>query len=227
MPRSDPDAAGDDLPEVSLWHRFTGSLSNMMLKPAVAAESRTGEDRPKDPVPTTVPELEAAIKRADDKERMIGLLAAPVAAAIVFIVTASLAHTNSNHYLANGAVNPHYTNPSHYTGLGLVTLGLALVMLGGAWFRKRLVIGIAAALYGLSFFNLKYWGFGLPYIMIGAWYMVRAYRLSQKLKLAKAADAPSYGPSGAQAPSNKRYTPPSAPARRPPKSKPAKGTEAG
>ncbi len=101
-------------------------------------------------------------------------------------------------------------------------------MLGGAWFRKRLVIGIASALYGLSFFNLHYWGFGLPYIMIGAWYMVRAYRLSQKLKLAKAAQASGFGPSGAQAPPNKRYTPPSTPARRPtPKSKPAKGTEAG
>jgi hypothetical protein len=227
MPRSDPDSFGDDLPEVSKWHRFTASLSNMMLKPAVAAETRTGEDRPANQGPTTIPELEAAVKRADDKERIIGLLAAPVAAAIVFVVMATLVHNDPAQYLSNGTLNPHHTNPNNYTELGLLTLALALVMLGGAWFRKRLVIGIASALYGLSFFNLHYWGFGLPYIMIGAWYMVRAYRLSQKLKLARAADAPSFGPGGVQAPANKRYTPPAAPTRRPPKSKPAKGTEAG
>ena len=33
-----------------------------------------------------MPEIEAAIKRADDKERLIGLLAAPVAAAIGLLV---------------------------------------------------------------------------------------------------------------------------------------------
>ncbi len=225
MARPDP----DDLPDVSLWRRFTSSVSNMMLKPAVAAETRTGDDRPTSQGPITVPEIEAAIKRADDKERLIGLLAAPVAAAIVFVVMATLVHNDPPQYV-NGVLNPHHANPNTFTELGLLTLALALVMLGGAWFRKRLVIGIASALYGLSFFNLHYWGFGLPYIMIGAWYLVRAYRLSQKLKLAKAADAPppSLGPSGVKAPPNKRYTPPTTSARRPtPKSKPAKGTEAG
>ncbi len=197
------------------------------MKPAVAAESATGDDRPVADEPTTVPEIEAAIKRANDKERIIGLIAAPVAAAIVFLVMSSLVHNDPSALLANGAVNPRHANPNVYTELGLVTLALALVMLGGAWFRKRLVIGIASALYGLSFFNLHYWGFGVPYIMIGAWYMVRAYRLSQKLKLAKAGDAPTAGPGGIRAQPNKRYTPPAAPTRRTPKANPAKGTEAG
>ena len=195
------------------------------MKPAVAAENATGGDRPAAGEPTTVPEIEAAIKQANDKERIIGLIAAPVAAAIVFLVMSSLVHNDPSALLANGAVNPRHTDPNVYTEL--VTLALALVMLGGAWFRKRLVIGIASALYGLSFFNLHYWGFGVPYIMIGAWYMVRAYRLSQKLKLAKAADAPTAGPGGIRAQPNKRYTPPVAPARRTPKGNPAKGTEAG
>ena len=150
-----------------------------------------------------------------------------MAAAIVFLVMSSLVHNDPSALLADGAVNPRHTDPNVYTELGLVTLALALVMLGGAWFRKRLVIGIASALYGLSFFNLHYWGFGVPYIMIGAWYMVRAYRLSQKLKLAKAADAPTAGPGGIRAQPNKRYTPPVAPTRRTPKGNPAKGTEAG
>ena len=229
MPRADPQGFDDDGADAGLsrWQRFTGSLSNMMLKPAVAAETATGDDRPTKAQPTTIPELEEAVRSADDKERAIGLIAAPIAAAIAFLVTASLVH-NDPAATINGVVNPHHTNPSLYTELGLLTVALALIMLGASWFRKRLVIGIASALFGLSFFNLHYWGFGVPYIMIGAWYMVRAYRLSQKLKLAKAADAPTFGPKGAQAPPNKRYTPPSAPTRRPvPKSKPAKGTEAG
>ena len=79
----------------------------------------------------------------------------------------------------------------------------------------------------MSFFNLHYWGFGVPYIMIGSWYLVRAYRLSQKLKVAKQGDAPSSGPAGARMQPNKRFTPPSAPPGRGPRSKPAKGTEAG
>jgi hypothetical protein len=226
MARSDPDSDGDDLPETSPWRRFTGAVSNFALKPAVAAENATGNGKPAKEGPTTIPEIEAAIKRADDKERLIGLLAAPVAAAIVFVVMATLVH-NDPAATINGVTNPRHVNPNLYTELGLVTLALALVMLGGAWFRKRLVIGIASALYGLSFFNLHYWGFGLPYIMIGAWYLVRAYRLSQRLKLAKADDAPRLGPSVAPAPPSKRYTPPSGPAGRLPKSKPAKGTEAG
>lgn len=226
MASSDPDSVGDDRPD-GWWQRFTLALSNFALKPAVAAENATGNEKPAKDAPTTIPEIEAAIKRADDKERLIGLLAAPVAAAIVFLVMATLVHNDPSAQLSNGLPNPHHVNPNIYTELGLVTLALALIMLVGAWFRKRLVIGIASALYGLSFFNLHYWGFGVPYIMIGSWYLVRAYRLSQKLKLAKQGDAPTLGSSGAAAPPSKRYTPPSGPARRLPKSKPAKGTEAG
>ena len=88
--------------------------------------------------------------------------------------------------LSNGQINKLHVNPSLYVELGAVTLALALVMLGAAWFRKRLFLGIAMALYGLSIFNLHYWGFGFPFILVGAWYLVRAYRLSEKLKQAKA-----------------------------------------
>ncbi len=117
-----------------------------------------------------------------------------MAAAIVFLVMSALVHNDPSALLSNGLPNPRHVNPNIYTELGLVTLALALIMLAGAWFRKRLVIGIASALYGLSFFNLHYWGFGVPYIMIGSWYLVRAYRLSQKLKLAKLGDGTALGP---------------------------------
>jgi hypothetical protein len=106
--------------------------------------------------------------------------------------------------------------------LALTLFGLAFVILASAWFRKRLFLGIACALYGLSVFNLRYWGFGVPFLLIGSRYLVRAYRLGQKLKLAKADDGTT-GPGGParRALPNKRYTPPVAgPAKpaKPPKS---------
>ena len=179
MPRDDH--VDDDVPARSSgWQRFTAAVSNFMLKPA--AEEASGPSSQKDGGPTTVPEIEAAIKRADDKERLIGLLAAPVAAAIGLLITASL--------IANDpTVGAKHVRPSLYLELGAVTVVLALVMLAMAWFRKRTFLGIAMALYGLSVFNLHYWGFGLPFILAGAWYLVRSYRLSEKLKVAKAGGA--------------------------------------
>ena len=63
-------------------------------------------------------------------------------------------------------------------------LVLAVAMLVTAWFRKRLYLGVAMALYGLTVFNLKYWGFGLPFVLFGAWLMVRSYRAQKALRLA-------------------------------------------
>jgi len=96
--------------------------------------------------------------------------------------------------------------------LFLALFGLALIALACAWFRKRLFLGIVLALYGLSVFNLHYWGFGVPFLLIGSWYLVRAYRIQQKLKLAQGDDGPggsagSAGPARRASP-NKRYTPP-------------------
>jgi hypothetical protein len=148
-------------------------------------------------------------------------LAAPVAAAIGLVVVASLiAHDPKE-------ITKHVA-PSLYVELGAVTMALALAMLVTAWFRKRTFLGIAMALYGLSIFNLHYWGFGLPFIIGGAWYLVRAYRLSEKLKFAKAAEGsgPVTGPPRRTQPS-KRYTPPTAPVRPPAKPKRGKELEAG
>ena len=46
------------------------------------------------------------------------------------------------------------------------------------------------ALYGLAVFNLHYWGFGVPFILVGAWLLVRAYRLQRDLREATG-DAPA------------------------------------
>jgi hypothetical protein len=227
MPSRDPDAVdGGDLPKAGPWQRFTGALSNFMLKPADAGPK---ERRPTSDTegPTTVPEIEAAIKRADDKERNIGLVAAPLAAGIGLLITSSLVANDPKARLANGHVNTLHVSPSTYVEFGLVAMGLAVLMLAMAWFRKRLYLGIATALYGLSLFNLHYPGFGVPFVLVGAWYLVRAYRLQQKLKVAKAADGVGYGPTPTRPQPSKRYTPPVAPPRRSPKPKRGKELEAG
>ncbi len=95
-------------------------------------------------------------RRADDRERAIGLVAALVAA----LVTSALA---AHH--AGGA-----------SGLFLVLAGLAAVILTGALARRRVPLGAGASLYGLAVFDLHFWGFGLPFVLVGAWLLVRAYR---------------------------------------------------
>ncbi len=124
------------------------------------------------------------------------------------MITNSLIADDPKATLANGAVNTAHVNPSLYLELGTVTIVLAVLMLAMAWWRKRLYLGITMALYGLSVFNLHFWGFGVPFVMAGAWYLVRAYRLQQKLKLARE-EAPSKGTgSGRSTRASKRYTPP-------------------
>jgi hypothetical protein len=187
------------------------SLSDRFTRAVIKADSA---ERPEDPGPQSVEELEEVVARADDKERLIGLIGAPLAGAIGLVVAQSL--------------NAHTAKPTSTTQvLALTLLVLAAAMLASAWFRKRLFLGIAMALYGLSLFNLKFWGFGIPYLLFGSWYLVRAYRFQQKLKLAKSEDTPGAGAGGGparRAQPNKRYTPPVAGTTKPPKT-PKTGTD--
>jgi hypothetical protein len=224
MARDEPDDYDDydDVPAPSSrWERFTAGISTFMLKDPPAAGSGSAKKVSGGDGPTTIPEIEAAIKRADDKERLIGLLAAPVAAAIGLLVTATL--------LAHDPKGIKHVKPSLYLELCAVTMVLALLILVMAWLRKRAFLGIAMALFGLSIFNLHYWGFGLPFIIGGAWYLVRSYRLSEKLKLTKAGIGPATTKGGGTAPTqaSKRYTPPATSTRRTAKPKRGKELEAG
>jgi hypothetical protein len=178
--------------------------------------------------PQSVEELEAAVRFADDKERLTGLLLAPVAAAIALLVTAALISDDPAAHLKSGALNKLHVNPSIYHELELVLLALALLMLVFAWFRKRLFLGIVMALYGLGIFNLHYWGFGVPFILVAAWLLVRAYRLQRDLKEATAGTPgrPRGAASAAPRP-NKRYTPPTSSPKRPPRQKPDDEKRAG
>ena len=171
------------------------SLSDRFTRAVVRADNT---DSSEDQGPVTVEEIELAITKADDKERLIGLIAAPLAGAIGLLVAQSMA--------AHGTTKAA-SSTSQLLAVSLLVL--AAVMLASAWWRKRLYLGIAMALYGLSIFNLHFWGFGIPYLLFGSWYLVRAYRLQQKLKLATG----ERGAGGTDRPArraspNKRYTPP-------------------
>ena len=45
------------------------------------------------------------------------------------------------------------------------------------------------ALFGLTVFNLHYWGFALPYLLCAGWLLVRGYQLQAAIKRERAAAA--------------------------------------
>jgi hypothetical protein len=165
--------------------------------------------------PQSVEELTNLEKRANDKERTIGLVAAPLAVAIGFIVVHTLVINDPLQHLKNGTINPHYVNPGDYYNLFIVLLVLSVLMVVFSLMRRRLFLGIALALYGLGIFNLHYWGFGIPFVFAGAWYLVRAYRIQRDLRVANGEPPSRYAPrartldagSSTTPAQNKRYTP--------------------
>jgi hypothetical protein len=209
--KTDVDDSGDSPHKLSFFQR----VRYTMVKP-----DDSGKVKADEPVMSRE-ELEAAIARADDKERNIGLVAAPVGAVIALVISADLI----NHAKSLGQ------STSTYQTLTFVLLGMAALMLATAWLRKRMILGVVMALFGLGIFNLRYWGFGIPFLLGGSWYLVRAWRLNSKLKLAGGASGRSYVPPNSSVnrlPSaggvlprpNKRYTPPTEKLKRPSKAKP-------
>jgi hypothetical protein len=191
------DPGADDAPGMTRWERLKYSMVRPDDDPKDVKEQ---EIRP-------VGEIEAEISRSNDKERVIGLIAAPVAAIVGLVISSASVNYARSHNESVGV----------YEKLTYVLLGLAILILLTSWLRKRLFQGITLALFGLAIFQLhySYVGFAAPFILFGAWYLMRAYRLQQELKRAEAAGPgaprPKASPSAA-APRprrNKRYTPPS------------------
>jgi hypothetical protein len=166
--------------------------------------------------PLSVEELEVAVSTANDKERLIGLVTAPFAALISLITVFSKINNDPAARLKSGQINPLHTSTTVYEELLLLLVVMSILILVLSLLRKRLFLGIVVALYGLAVFNLKFYGFGVPFIMVGAWLLVRAYRLQRNLKEATGELPGGYGGSrragrnsGISGPSaNKRYTPP-------------------
>jgi uncharacterized membrane protein len=194
MPRNtDVDDSGADAPKLTFFQR----LRYTMVKP-----DDDGTVKSDEPV-LSREELEATIARADDKERNIGLVAAPIGAIVALFVSADLIH----HAQQTGQ------STSEFQTLTYVLLGMSVLLLAMSWLRKRLFIGIAMVVIG------------------GAWYLVRAWRLQAKLKLAGGGSGATYGPPNSKVnrlPSaggvlprpSKRYTPPTEKAKRPSRAKP-------
>ena len=154
-------------------------LRSLVLKPAEADTASTAEGSPG---PASLEELEAEVRSANDKERFIGLVAAPLAAAIGILVISALIVNDPPARLKDGRIDTLHVSLSLYHDLGGVILALSVLMLVTAMWRKRLYLGIVTALYGLAIFNLHYWGFGVPFILFSAWLLVRAYRLQRDLR---------------------------------------------
>lgn len=195
------DAAGEPL---------VARLKRLILKPP-----RPGIELEPDGTPT--PEaLDAGERSANDKERLIGLFAAPLAAGIALMVTNSLIANDPSAILADGQPNRLHVSVGLYHEVLIASLALSLFVLVASWFRKRLLIGVGLALYGLTIFNLRFWGFGVPFLIGGAWYLVRAYRIHQRFRDARTDTASQSrlaavgpGASSLTRPTpNKRYTPP-------------------
>lgn len=148
---------------------------------------------------------------------MVGLLAAPVAAAIAILVISALIANDPPALLSNGHANKLHVNVSTYHELAGVLLVMSVLMLVTSLLRKRVLMGIVMALFGLALFNLHYWGFGIPFLLGGAWLLVRGYRLSRDVRQATATGPDRPRP-------NKRYTAPAP--RSPLSSKPRKDRRA-
>ena len=173
------------------WERLKYSVVQPDDDPSDKASDRSAE------------EVRAIIARADDKERAVGLIAAPVSAAVSFIVITALIDRNS----VVGA--KHFTPASTYHELLLILLGLGVLMLVTALLRKRLFMALGMALYGIALFQLGWLGFAVPFVLAGAWYLVRSYRLQQELRRAEPAEVrPTGAKNGVRPRPSKRYTPP-------------------
>ena len=169
------------------------------------------DDEPRAPAEAddrSVEEIKAEIRYSSEKERTIGLVAAPIAAVVgIAVSTASLDNARA-----------HHQSLTVYDELTYILLGLAVLILVASLLRRRLFQGITLALFGVAVFQLhyNYVGFAFPFVLAGAWYLVRAYRLQQALKKAEAAEgapptrstARSGNGARPKAKASRRYTPP-------------------
>ena len=130
--------------------------------------------------PRSVEELEEDNRSMTDVERLIGLIMAPLAAVVTLILISQYV----NNWKTQHPGNTHV--PSAYGELLLVFLILSALIMVAAWFRKRMYTGLAIALFGLSIFSLnwKWLPIAGPFVLAGAWYLVRAYRAQQAVRLA-------------------------------------------
>lgn len=142
-------------------------------------------------------------RRADDRERLAGVVAAPVAALIDFVVVGVLAARDRSAQLGVAV--------TRYEELEVVLLVVAVGILASAVGRRRVPLGAALGLQGLALFDLRFWGFAIPFVAAGAWLVARAYRSPAPAPAPEPEGPGTPGPSGADrsgpVSANKRFTP--------------------
>ena len=138
---------------------------------------------------------------------------APIGALIAFLVIHADIDNDPAQYLKSGASSdPKYTTREHLPRGAAGAVGHVRVLMVAAWFRKRLYMGMLTALFGLAIFNLHWWGFGVPFVMVGR--LVPGAGLPGPEGPQRGDRAmPSHGRPVVPTPS-KRYTPPTARAKR-------------
>ena len=184
-----------------------GRLSRRFLKP-VDPSAPHAEVAPA----PSLEELDRAKGTMNDVERLIGLIMAPLTAVVALVLISQYVTNWKNKHPGKHNV------PSIYSELFVVFLVLAVIIMVLAWLRKRLFLGMAVSLVGLSIFSLSYkWlPIAVPFVLVGAWYLVRAYRAQQAWKAAggqvtRAGGSSRASDAGPSAPRpSKRYTPPTA-----------------
>ncbi len=218
--RDADDMDGGDRPKMSLSQRLLLALPSFRRsgKPSVGDRMKKAMLKPEDPEvaaakvaatkPATLEELEDENRYATDKERLVGLLGAPLGGIIGLLIINDLINHDPSATTSTGAVNKLHVSISLYHELEVVLLVLSVLMIVTGWARKRLYLGMVMALYGLAVFNLHYWGFGIPFLMGGAWLLVRAYRAQQAVKAAGGGAPSRFSPEGrsARAPAQPRPT---------------------
>jgi len=175
-------------------------------------------------------ELVALVKRLDDKERKLALIAVPLGIVLAAVTTTiTVLHDPAVHHKG-------YENPSLIITDGLITGVFALGVFAAAWYRRRSFTSFALLFLGYS---LGLVGVGIPFLFLGGYLLFRMYKV-QKVLTARGVNTRTRDPkrrpadrtsttttrqartrkdtsnSVGRPQQSKRYTPPKPPPKRPP-----------
>ncbi|MHB8681571.1 MAG: hypothetical protein ACYDA2_05695 [Acidimicrobiales bacterium] len=251
MPDTDGSPGQPALPKLTLGQRMLAALPNLQrtgtarqrltsaLKPDAVLDPasrprRAGTSAPAargrftDTYPDlSVGELRQLMKRLDDRERLIAMVAGPLIAILDLLLTQLTLHNNPPLH------HKGHADPGQIVAIGVGSAVIALLVLATAFFRRR----------SLTLFALLFSGYGggfvtiLPAWIIAGWLFVHFSRMQRSLQAktggpaASRADAAKRraerleqrrkgkgkAPEPAGPNPNKRYTPPK-PVRLPPSS---------
>ncbi|MGH9030480.1 MAG: hypothetical protein ACRDV4_12810 [Acidimicrobiales bacterium] len=162
--------------EVTTQDGATGDKANA----GATARARTTPSKPRPAVGTSRAavqaanmgneELTTAIKRIDDRERLYALFCGPLGAVIGIVLTIIAIHTN-----------PALHHKDHVAVSTIVFEGIARVVFGAAVFgigftRRRSLVAFALLFLGLTLLP-----FGIIFMGLGGWMLLRASRYQKAL----------------------------------------------